>query len=164
MKKLSVYLTAALLCAASAPSCGPCRHTPTVIVRDSVRVEYRDRLIRDTAFVEIPVEVEKIVTADTASHLENSVATSDAVVAGGFLHHSLATKPQQLAAPVLVHVTDTLVVEKEGKETVIEKEVLVEKKLTIWQRIQIWAAPWLLLLAIIGWRRELAALIKKLLV
>ena len=39
-------------------------------------------------------EVEKIVTRDTVSHLENSWAKSDAVVSDGFLSHSLESIPQ----------------------------------------------------------------------
>ena len=63
-----IVLTLALF---AAVGCGVCKkQQPTVVVRDSIRVEYRDRIVRDTINYEIPVEVEKIVTRDTVSHLE----------------------------------------------------------------------------------------------
>lgn len=130
-------------------SCSCSVQKPQVIIRDSVRVEYRDRIVRDTAKVEIPVEVEKIVTRDTSSHLENRLAVSDAVVSGGFLFHSLETRGGVIKVPVEVHVTDTLVVEKEAQEKEVIKEV--EKPLTWWQRFRIGAFWWLLLAGLAGW-------------
>jgi hypothetical protein len=114
--------------------------SPKVVVQKETVVEYRDRIVVDTATVEIPVEVEKIVTRDTLSHLENKYAKSDAMVSGGMLHHSLESKPQIIKVPVEVHVTDTLC-----KETqIIEKEVKVDKPLSLWQKAKIGAFWWLL--------------------
>ena len=113
--------------------------SPKVVEKVVTKIEYRDRIVHDTAKVEIPYEVEKIVTRDTASHLENTYAKSDAVVSQGFLHHSLESRPQIIKVPVEVKVTDTLWMESQ----VIEKEVQVEKKLTWWQRIRLNAFPWL---------------------
>lgn len=95
-----------------------------MVVRDSI--VYRDRVVHDTAIVEITKEVEKIVTRDTVSHLANRWAKSDAMVSDGFLHHSLESIPQIIQVPVEVHVTDTL-----WKESEIHTEyVEVEKPLT----------------------------------
>lgn len=113
--------------------------SPKVIVQKEVITEYRDRIVHDTATVEIPVEVEKIVTKDTASHLENTYAKSDAVVSGGFLHHSLESIPQIIKVPVEVHVTDTLYKEAEIRTETVE----VEKPLTWWQKFRIGAFWWL---------------------
>lgn len=113
--------------------------SPKVIVQKEVITEYRDRIVHDTATVEIPVEVEKIVTKDTASHLENTYAKSDAVVSGGFLHHSLESIPQIIKVPVEVHVTDTLYKEAEIHTETVE----VEKPLTWWQKFRIGAFWWL---------------------
>ena len=90
--------------------------------------------------VEVPVEVEKVVTRDTVSHLENTWAQSDAVVSGGFLHHSLESKPQIIRVPVEIHVTDTLYKASE----IVEKTVEVEKPLSWAQRLKIRAFWWLL--------------------
>jgi len=115
---------------------------PRVITKIEKEVEYRDREVHDTATVEIPIEVERIVTRDTSSHLENSFAKSDAVVSGGYLHHSLESIPQIIRVPVVVHVTDTIYREKEAVETI--KEVKVEKPLSWWQKFRIRAFWWLL--------------------
>ena len=86
------------------------------------------------------MEVEKIVTKDTASHLENTYAKSDAIVSGGFLSHSLESKPQIIIVPVEVHVTDTLYKEAEIRTETVE----VEKPLSWWQKFRIDAFWWLI--------------------
>lgn len=123
-----------LLAACLVASCSPrvIEHTRTEIV-------YRDREVHDTATVEIPVEVEKIITRDTASHLENTFAVSDASVKDGFLSHSLASKPQYIKVPVTVHVTDTLYKEAQIEEKIVK----VEKPLSWWQKFRIGAFGWL---------------------
>lgn len=113
--------------------------SPRIVERVVTEVEYRDRIVHDTARVEIPYEVEKIVTRDTVSHLENSFAKSDAVVSGGFLSHSLESKPQYIQVPVEVHVTDTLY----KKTEIIEREVEVEKPLSKWKSLKLEAFWWL---------------------
>lgn len=119
-------------------SCG----TPKVIYRTETKTEYRDRIIHDTAKVEIPVIKEKNVTRDTASLLENDYAKSEAAVRDGLLYHSLETKPQVIYVPVEVHVTDTMVVEKEigEREIIIEKE----KKMSWYDRLRLSSFWWLL--------------------
>lgn len=114
--------------------------SPRIVEKVVTQVEYRDRIVHDTATVEIPVEVEKIVTRDTVSHLENTYAKSDAVVSEGFLHHSLESIPQVVQIPVEVHVTDTLWKEHE----IVEKEIEIEKPLSWWQSFEIGAFWWLL--------------------
>lgn len=114
--------------------------SPRIIERVEKKIEYRDRLVHDTTTVEVPLEVEKIVTRDTVSHLENTYAKSDAVVSGGFLSHTLESKPQIIRIPVEVHVTDTLVKEAEIRTETVE----VEKPLSWWQKFRIGAFWWLL--------------------
>lgn len=113
--------------------------SPKVIVQREVVTEYRDRVIHDTTEVEIPLEVEKVVTRDTASHLANRWAESDAVVSGGFLSHSLSSRPQIVKIPVEVHTTDTLIKEAQ----IIEKPVEIEKPLSWWESFKIGAFWWL---------------------
>ena len=114
--------------------------SPRVITETETVIEYRDRIVTDTAVVEIPVEVEKIVTRDTTSHLENTYAKSDAMVSEGFLHHSLESIPQYIKVPVEVHVTDTLYKEAEIRTETVE----VEKPLSWWQKFRMDAFWWLL--------------------
>ena len=122
-------------------SCGVCK--PRIEYRDSIRVEYRDRIIRDTATFEIPVIVEKNVTRDTASHLENPYAKSDAVVSEGFLWHSLESIPQTIEIPVEVEVHDTTYIEKSITSEVQIKEVT--KPLSWWKQTKLDAFWWLIL-------------------
>ena len=119
----------------SLPSCCVCKYCPPQ--KDSVRIEYRDRIIHDTTTCEVTKEVEKIVTRDTMSHLENSWAKSDALVSEGFLHHSLESIPQIIKVPYEVVVTDTLIIEKTTEPQYIEKS------LTWWQRFRHGAFWWL---------------------
>lgn len=97
------------------------------------------RVVHDTARVEIPHIIEKNVTLDTMSHLENKYAKSDAMVSDGLLSHTLESIPQVIKVPVEIAVHDTL------KITTVEKGeiVQVEKPLSFWQRLKIGAFWWL---------------------
>ena len=87
--------------------------------------------IHDTAYVQLPVIVERVATLDTASILENKYAKSAALVSGGVLTHSLETKPAK--APVSVEkqivYRDSLIY----RDRVVTETVEVEKKLSAWQ-------------------------------
>lgn len=107
--------------------------SPKIVTKTEKVIEYKDRIIVDTARVEIPVEVEKIVTIDTASHLENTYAKSDAIVSKGMLHHSLESKPQIIKVPVEVIVTDTVYREAE----IITRIEKVPAELSYLQRAKI---------------------------
>ena len=112
-------------------SCGPARHAS---VSGSTRVEVREvtRYIKDTMYLELPVITERIVTRDTTSHLENDYAVSEASISGGYLSHSLATKPARtpVEAEAREVVRDSLVF----RDRLVEVPVEVEKPLTRWQR------------------------------
>ena len=118
--------------------------SPRIIERVETKVEVHERVVHDTATFEVPVEVEKIVTRDTVSHLENNWAKSDAVVSEGLLRHSLESKPQVVKVPIEVTVRDTIWKEAQ----IIEKEVKVEKPLSWWQKFRI-GAFWYLFWAVI---------------
>lgn len=156
--RIARYAYLLALCAIFLSSCA-IQRPPVIQYRDSLRVEIRDRIVHDTVGFEIPVEVEKIVTRDTSSHLENSLASSDAVVSGGLLHHTLRTKPQTLHVPVAVPARDSIVYR--DREVVKEVTVEVEKKLSFWQRFRIGAFYWILAFALVGWRREILSILRK---
>lgn len=119
----------------SATACGTVRRLPSVT--DSTRVEVRveREFVHDTAWVELPVIIEKMATLDTASVLENKYAKSEAVVSRGVLHHSLQTKP--VREPVIVQneivYRDSLVY----RDRVVREDVYIEKELTWWQRFRL---------------------------
>ena len=118
-----------LLLAASA--CGTVR---PIANTDSTRVEVRTEVktVHDTAYVELPIIIEKRATLDTASTLENTYAKSEAVVAAGILRHSLETKPVSVPVKVEKEIVyrDSLVYRDRIETVTVE----VEKKLTAWQQ------------------------------
>ena len=112
-------------------SCGPARHAS---VSDSTRVEVREvtRYIKDTVYLELPVITERIVTRDTSSRLENDYAVSEASVSGGYLSHSLATKPAR--TPVETEAREVVRDSIVFRDRLVEVPVEVEKPLSRWQR------------------------------
>lgn len=119
-----------LLLAASA--CSTVRQLPSVT--DSTRVEVRivEKIVKDTAWVELPVIKEKVVTLDTASVLENKYAKSEASVSGGVLTHSLSTKP--VREPVAVEYKEVVRDSIVYRDRIETQTVEVERKLTWWQK------------------------------
>ena len=93
-----------------------------------------EKIVKDTAWVELPVIIEKRATLDTASTLENKYAKSEAVVTGGVLHHSLQTKP--LREPVEVQIKETVRDSIVYRDRIQTRTVEVEKKLTWWQSLK----------------------------
>ena len=119
-----------LLSLLAASACSTVRPLPST---DSTKVEvrYETKTIHDTAFVELPVIVERVATLDTASVLENKYAKSAASVSGGVLTHSLETKPVREPVSVEKQIVyrDSLVFRDRVQTVTVE----VEKKLTWWQ-------------------------------
>ena len=115
-----------LLCVA----CGSVKQvTPTERVVTETRIETVYKT--DTVLLEIPKIIEKVVTKDTVSVLENDYAKSQAVISDGLLAHSLETKPVQRPLEVQTKIVyrDSVIV----KDNVIIQTVEVEKELTGWQ-------------------------------
>ncbi len=68
-------------------SCGASSHLPQAETRDSV--VFRDSIL----YIDVPREGYAVETYDDSSHLETSIAESDAVVRDGKLRHTLTNKP-----------------------------------------------------------------------
>ena len=128
MKASTILLFTLLLTA-----CGVAR---PVLESDNTKVEVKvvEKIVKDTAWFELPVIVEKVATLDTASVLENKYAKSEAVVTGGVLHHSLSTKP--VKEPVSVESKETVRDSIVYRDRIQTKTVEVEKKLTWWQSLK----------------------------
>ena len=128
--KPSALLAFALLLAA-------CGTALPVLGSDSTRMEVKTVVERvvDTAYVELPVIVEKVATLDTASVLENKYAKSAALVSGGVLTHSLETKPVREPMKVEKQIVyrDSLVY----RDRVQTRTVEVERPLTGWQKAKL---------------------------
>ena len=111
-------------------ACGVAR---PVLESDNTKVEVKvvEKVVKDTAWVELPVIIEKVATLDTASVLENKYAKSAASVSGGVLTHSLSTKPVREPVSVeRIEVVRDSVVYRDRVQTVT---VEVERKLSWWQ-------------------------------
>lgn len=140
----SIILLATLL---ATFSCCPCRHLATAKA-DSTRVEVRERIVkvRDTVVVELPAERVEVITPDTTSTVQTSLATSTATVSGGVLTHSIENKQTTIRKPteVRVEVRDSIIYRDKRTTEIVE----VERELTWWQRFRLdafWA-----LLAVVG--------------
>jgi hypothetical protein len=125
--KTSAVLAFALLLTA----CGVVR---PVLDQDNTKTEVKTVVehVVDTAYVQLPVIVEKVATLDTASVLENVYATSSAVISGGVLKHSLETKP--VSVPVRVEKEIVYRDSTVFRDRVQTVTVEVERKLTGWQQ------------------------------
>ena len=116
--------------------CCHCRHLPIQVQRDSVVVYIRDSVYyRDTVIQwAIPRESDPSEKADVSdtSHLETSLAESDAWVEGGVLDHSLRNKQGQIGR---INVTIPYKVHSESRESLSERTVVKEapRELTWWQ-------------------------------
>ena len=126
MKASTLLLFTLLLTA-----CGVAR---PVLESDNTKVEVKvvEKIVKDTAWFELPFIVEKVATLDTTSVLENKYAKSEAVVTGGVLHHSLQTKP--VREPVSVEIKEIVRDSIVYRDRIQTRTVEVEKKLTGWQQ------------------------------
>lgn len=156
MKYFNFFSLLLLLVAPSA--CGAVR--PVIQPTDSTRVEvrYETRTVHDTAYVELPVIVERVATFDTTSALENAYAKSEAIVAAGILNHSLETKPLKLPVKVerVTVYKDSLVY----RDRVVTETIEKEKKLTAWQSFRRIVGSITLLLAAIWVGVRLVSFVK----
>ena len=136
MKNTSLILLSAV-CVACATSR---QATPSekILVETRIETVYKT----DTVYLEVPKIVEKIVTADTVSVLENEYAKSEASVSEGLLAHSLETKPVKQPVEVQTQVVyrDSVIV----KDNIIVQTVEVEKELTGWQSFKMAMGGWML--------------------
>lgn len=139
---------------------------------DSVRTEYIETVRIDTIPVEVlvPMESVKQVVQDSTSHLETSLAESNAWInANGTLGHSIKNKEQKLKADVLVSVKDTKTNNAETKVKEIPvpypKPVYIERDFTKWELFRLNAFWYLVIIVFVslGWvlRKPLITIIRK---
>lgn len=151
-----VILFAAILTFSSCRSQRELTHEQT----DSVRIEYRERIVKvpDTVYVEIPAQTAERTTQDSVSHLETDFAESDARInPDGSLTHTLANKPQKMAVETEKEIVERESV-KEEKHKEAEKEKTIEykdKPLTWWEQTQIYGLWALLFLLAVIYRRKI---------
>ena len=127
--------------------------TPTEKIVTETRIE--TIFETDTVYLEIPQILEKVITKDTSSVIENDYALSSAEVSDGLLSHSLETKP--IKRPVEIQ---TKIVYRDSvifRDRVVTETLEVEKDLSRWQTFKMRTGGItlttlsLLALAALGW-------------
>ena len=137
--------------------CVACATTRQATPSEKIITETRIETVyeTDTVYLEVPQIVEKVLTKDTVSVLENEFAKSAASVSAGLLAHSLETKPVQKPVEVQTKTVyrDSIIF----KDVVVYETVEVEKELSGWQTFKMKTGGIaltilsLLALAAIGW-------------
>ena len=147
--------------------CKSTKYVPVYVQNDSVRTVVKTETVyeKDTAYIEIPRQTAERITKDTISSLENDFATSNAwITSDGTLHHTLATKEQELPFEYdkKIERTDSTST-KQGTTTIVKT---VEKELSWWQQTEIYGFRVLAALLAIGlvwkYRKATMAFIRKL--
>lgn len=120
--------------------CATLRRTTGGRTVQLTEVHHRTVWVPDTVSLHIPRIFQERASIDTASHLENDLAFSDASIdAKGVLHHSLGTKEQDVPVPVQrqVEYRDSLVYR--DKEVLVPDPYPVEvpAALNAWQRFRL---------------------------
>lgn len=151
--------------------CSPCKHLTTgeqQASADSVRIEYRERiiLVPDTVIITIPAQTAERTTLDSISHLENDFAESDARInSDGSLFHSLNSKPQEMEVPTQKQIEqrDSIVYRDRWLQRTITRTVTVKQDLSWWQKTQIYGFWGVILLMAFLHRKKITSLIRRLL-
>ena len=102
--------------------------TPKLLPSSNIKIVAKDSLIVRTELVSValPLESHTIVTPTKKSHLETSVATSDAEIDSlGLLHHTLVNKKDSLKSKI--QYVDKIIY----RDSVETKEVPVEVKVPV---------------------------------
>jgi len=141
-----------------------CKAKQNVILetRDSIRIEYREKIVKDTdsVLVYLPSEEKAISTYDSTSYLKTKYAESTASISSGILTHTLKT----IDKPIPVQVVKETVYKDSisYKDRVVEKEVIVEveKKLSWLQKTMMWLWVPISILLCIAWRKHIIKLVK----
>lgn len=159
MSSLLKYLPLLLLLS----SCSLLRPRTEFVYRDSLRVEYRDStIVRDSiVYVTLPDEHSSALTAlGRRSDLETTLAASSAWVDSLGLHHELWNKRKEwgVHVPVTTHIISDLA--HSQKAEVITQTVREPAKLSWWDRVRIRLFVPLIILCLIGFRKEILCLIK----
>ena len=111
---------------------------------DSVRIEYREKIVKVpvTVYVEVPVENVANVTKDSTSHLETSFAVSNASMVWidgvPFLRHDLKNKAQKIEKTDTANVVEKEKVVWKTRRVIYTKTEYVQKEMHWWQKGLMW--------------------------
>lgn len=171
---IPVLLLLALMMSACHTSKKAISSTPVIVSNtDSVRTEYIETVRIDTVKVEVPVPAESVsqVVRDSVSHVETSLAESDAWInEDGSLGHRMKNKLQNLKAevPVPMKETKTNNTASSVKEIPVPypEPVYIERNPTLWESIRLEAFRYLVVMAVLAlvwiFRKPIVSIIRKL--
>lgn len=150
-KLLLLLVMATLLASCRCKQQAVSTHEPVYLnQRDSVRVEYIERVSIDTIRVEIPIPAQSAseIVRDSISIVETDFAMSVAkILPDGSLSHSIKNKEQKVGTDALVPMRETQAVETEyiykDIPVKVPYAVEIEKKLTVWQTVRINSFWWM---------------------
>lgn len=161
MHKISVLATFMTI-AVTVASCSIYKYRPSATTshRDSTAINYIDSIrVRDSLainYVDVPVPIpaensNSLLPGNRTSHLETSMAESDAWVDSTGLHHTISNKKGTMTAtvPVKEHIKETEHIQsgqnyQEKEDTKSEnKYIEVEKPLSVWTQFRLKAFWWL---------------------
>ena len=112
--------------------------------QDSVRIEYREKIVKVPVVVEVevPVEVKEKFSNDSTSHLETSFAVSDAKMVWidgvAFLRHTLANKAQKIQKQDTAQVVEKEKIVWKTRCVTYNKVEIREKQFVWWQKALMW--------------------------
>lgn len=143
MKKICSII--ALLALLLLSGCRAVKPDPVIVTRtDSISTEYIETVRIDTVpvIIAVPVESSRQVVPDSTSHLETSIAVSDAWInPDGTLGHSIKNKDSPIKAEVAVPVKDTQKSSRHVWEVPVpypvKEPVYVVKPPSAWQQFKI---------------------------
>jgi len=113
-------------------------------VKDSVRIEYKEKIVKVpvTVYIEVPVENVSTMTKDSTSHLETSFAVSNAsmvwIDSVPFLRHDLKNKAQKIEKTDTANVVEKEKVIWKTRRVIYTKTEIREKVLPWYKTCLIW--------------------------
>lgn len=111
--------------------------------KDSVRVEYVEKIVEVpvTVTIEVPAQKAERETTDSVSHLETDFAKSTAAIHWNdgipFLFHNLENKPQKISKTDSVPVKEKEKIVWKTRRVTYTKTEIREKQLTWWQQAKV---------------------------
>lgn len=167
MKRLTVFCL--ILVGMVVQSCRTCHCLNTSVSEknDSVRIveiTYTE-IIRDTTYVEVPVEVKSVVINDSVSTLETQFAISRAeITEDGHLKHSLENKPRSIPVEV-----ESKVEHKNVEKTEINSDVqtvtnteYIEREYTWWDKTRFYVLYVIVLAFLVKYGKQIIKIVRKL--
>ena len=123
-------------------SCGVCKkrcncRPEEKVEKDSIKIIIETKLVKDTVYIDVPLQEKENIIKDSVSHLETDYAVSDArIEKDGYLFHSLKNKEGQKSFIIsnIIEKRDTIRY-REKREVIIKE---VPRELSWFQKTQMY--------------------------